>query len=299
MFRELKVRQGTYAVVSNPEFLREGHAVYDFLHPDRIVIGTSDKTPANILSELYRALNARLVFMDPTSAELVKYSSNAFLANKISFINEISNICEKSGADVKKVAEGMGYDQRIGHDFLRAGLGYGGSCLPKDVSALTFLAKSLGARAIILEAVNEVNLNQRKRFADKIARVIKDLKNKRIGIWGLAFKAQTDDIREAPSLYLIKSLLKDGAKITAYDPMAMAKTKKLFPQIKYLTDPYSVARDSDLLVIFTEWNEFREIDLARIKKIMRRPCIIDGRNIYSADALKELGIEYHGVGFGQ
>ncbi len=284
------------AVVSNPEFLREGHAVHDFLHPDRIVIGSKDKKALAILGELYRPLNARILSMSRRSAELVKYASNAFLANKISFINEIAGICEKIKADVKEVAEGMGHDKRIGHDFLRAGIGYGGSCLPKDVTALTHLAVKAGHTPAILRSIDQVNKQQRENFLKKIIKFFKDVNGKTIGIWGLSFKPQTDDLREAPSIYVIGSLLQAGAKIKAYDPMTNGKAKKIFPDIDYLDDPYSVAKNCDALIVLTEWNEFREVDLERVKSLMRKPNIFDGRNIFNPMVLKALGFRYCGVG---
>ncbi len=296
IIKKKKISSKRYEIVSNPEFLREGKAVYDFLHPDRIVIGAENHKSANILSELYRPLNARIIFMDRRSAELVKYSANVFLATRISLINEIANICERVGADIKSVAEGIGYDKRIGNKYLRAGLGFGGSCLPKDVAALIHLAEENGYDARILKGVSKVNQLQRDFFMEKITNILNNVKNKNIAIWGLAFKPQTDDLRDAPSLYLLDCLIKAGAKLKVYDPMVNNKLVNRFPKVKFCKSSYEAAKGSHAIVIATEWNEFREVDFSRLKKTMRSPIIIDGRNIFDRKLMAEEGMKYYGVG---
>jgi UDPglucose 6-dehydrogenase len=290
------LKLGTFEVVSNPEFLREGKAVADFLHPDRIVIGALGKKACNLMAELYRPLNARLVFMDPRSAELVKYTSNVFLANRISLINEIANICEFVGANIKCVVEGIGYDARIGNLYLKPGIGYGGSCLPKDVSALIHLAERYDYNPVILKAVHQRNILQREHFAKKIVGLLKEIGGKVVAVWGLSFKPQTDDLRDAPAITIIKTLVKEGIKVKAYDPLSNLKARLILPEIEFCNDPYKTAKGSDAVVIMTEWNEFREIDLEKIKKIVRRPLLIDGRNIFNPIVLREFGIMYTGVG---
>ncbi|NQT29689.1 MAG: UDP-glucose/GDP-mannose dehydrogenase family protein [Candidatus Saganbacteria bacterium] len=283
-------------VVSNPEFLREGHAVYDFLHPDRIVVGSDGKAAGNIMGELYRPLNARMIFIDRRSAELVKYASNAFLATRISFINEIANICESTGANIRSVVEGLGYDKRIGQAYLRAGIGFGGSCLPKDIAALIHLGAKNNCDTLVMKSIAKVNQSQREFFVAKIKRILKEVKGKKIAIWGVAFKPQTDDLRDAPALFIIEELLKAGARLRIYDPIANAKAKLLFPQAKYFNSSYEAAKGTDAVVIITEWNEFREIDFDRFKLLMRHPLIIDGRNIFDPKVLDEAGIRYYGIG---
>ncbi|MCM8778397.1 MAG: UDP-glucose/GDP-mannose dehydrogenase family protein [Candidatus Omnitrophica bacterium] len=288
-----------FDVASNPEFLREGSAIQDFLHPDRIVIGTESKRAKEILSELYKPFKAPILFTNITSAELIKHASNSFLATKISFINALANICEKVGADVLKVAEGMGLDKRIGRAFLEAGIGYGGSCFPKDVDAFIHLSEKLGYEFELLKAVRKINENQRKIFLKKIKDALWIVKGKKIGVLGLSFKPNTDDIRNAPSLEIISALLKEGADIHCFDPQAIPKAKEVLKtKVRYAKDPYKVARNADCLVIVTEWNEFKELDLLRIKKLMRQPVIIDGRNIYEPEELKRLGFRYIGMGRG-
>ncbi|MBI5139845.1 MAG: UDP-glucose/GDP-mannose dehydrogenase family protein [Candidatus Vogelbacteria bacterium] len=283
-------------VISNPEFLREGKAVADFLHPDRIVVGAGSKKACSLMAEIYRPLNARIVYMDRRSAEMVKYASNIFLAARISLINELANICEKVGADVGNVAEGMGYDTRIGHEYLRAGIGYGGSCLPKDIMALTYLAKKKGYEPKLLKSVQDVNDYQKERFAKKVIELLGDPAGKTVGIWGLSFKPQTNDLRDAPSLHVIDSLIKKGVRVRAYDPMINGKARRVFPKVTFCRDPYGAAKGADAALVVTEWNEFREIDFERIKALMRRPLIIDGRNIFDPKVMKETGIRYFGVG---
>jgi UDPglucose 6-dehydrogenase len=284
-------------VVSNPEFLREGSAIEDFMHPDRVVIGSHDREAADKVARLYEPLNAPiLITPNIYTAEMVKYASNAFLATKISFINEIARISERVGADAKLVAEGMGLDDRIGPRFLNAGIGYGGSCFPKDVAALAAVAERFDYHPELLNAVMDINRDQRMLVIDKLREVLDALPGRTIGLLGLAFKPNTDDMREAPSLDIAKVLLAAGASVRAYDPAAVERARLLVPDVEYLKDAYEVADGADALVLITEWNEFRQLDLKRVKKLMREPVIIDGRNIYDPDVLKEMGFTYRGVG---
>jgi len=285
-----------FDVVSNPEFLREGSAVSDFMNPDRIVIGANSKKAREMMEKLYKPLNAPILFTDIKSAELIKHASNSFLAAKISFINAVANICELTGADVEKVAEGMGLDKRIGKQFLNAGIGYGGSCFPKDVDAFVKLAEKKGYNFELLKAVQKINKLQRNLFIKKIEDALWNIKNKTIGILGLAFKPNTDDMREAPSLDIISALQREGAKIKAYDPEAAEKSSKIFGNIEYCNDPYEAAKDSDALVILTEWSEFKELDLKKVKSLMRNSLVIDGRNIYNKSEMEKLGFKYISVG---
>jgi UDPglucose 6-dehydrogenase len=282
-----------FAVVSNPEFLREGSAIADFTHPDRIVIGAAHNRAFNIIAELYRPLNAHIIFTSIKSAELIKYASNAFLATKISFINEIANICERTGSDIVEVADAVGLDKRIGRTFLNAGLGYGGSCLPKDVQALIHLARVSGYEPSLLKSVNELNNDQVKLFFDKIKRGLRGLKGKRLAVLGLAFKPETDDLRDAPALKLIARLKGAGARVAIFDPVAKGGLRS---GVKMVKDAYSALRGADALVLVTEWQEFKELDFERIKQLMKTPVIFDGRNVYDPQKLKELGFFYQGVG---
>jgi UDPglucose 6-dehydrogenase len=293
---EKGVPNGNFAVVSNPEFLREGTAVSDFMSPDRIVIGAPNNKAFNIITELYRPLNAHILFTTVKSAELIKYASNSFLATKISFINEIANICEKVGSDVVEVANGMGIDKRIGREFLNAGIGYGGSCLPKDVSALIHLAKMNGYDPQILIAVNRTNDEQRKMMIEKIEKVLKPLKGRTIGVLGLSFKPETDDLRDAPSIEIIQELQKKGVKIKAYDPVAEVKARKLLKGVVFSGNAYDALKNTDAAVVTAEWGEFRELDMEKVKKTMKVPIIFDGRNMYNPKRMKELGFRYYGVG---
>ncbi len=285
-----------FDIASNPEFLREGSAVDDFMKPDRIVIGVETEKAKQILTELYQPLEVPIIVTDIQSAELIKHASNSFLATKISFINALSIICELTGADIKMVAKGMGMDKRIGHFFLDAGLGFGGFCFPKDLAAFIRISERLGYNFELLKAVEKINRMQKERFIKKIEEVLWNLKGKTIGILGLSFKPNTDDIRFAPSIDIIEGLLKGGAKIKAYDPYAMDKMSKVLPDITYCKDAYEVACASDALVIVTEWSEFKEINLEKIKKLLNNPIIIDGRNIYDIDKMKELGFKYISIG---
>ncbi len=285
-----------FDVVSNPEFLREGSAVGDFMHPDRIVVGCESEKAKQIMKKLYKPLKATIVFTDIKSAEIIKHASNSFLAAKISFINAIANICELAGADIEKVAEGMGYDKRIGKEFLNAGIGYGGFCFPKDAEAFVRISEKLGYDFELLKAVQEINIAQRKKFVKKIEKALWVVKGKTIGILGLAFKPNTDDMRFAPSIDIIKELQREGAKIKAYDPKAMQKSKDIFKGITYCNNPYDVAKDSDALVIVTEWKEFKDLNLKKIKSLMKNNLIIDGRNIYEPENVKREGFAYISIG---
>lgn len=285
-----------FDVASNPEFLREGQAINDFMHPDRIVIGVESKRAKDTLVNLYKPLNAPIVITDIKSAELIKHASNAYLATKVSFINAISHICDKVGADVGEVAFGIGLDKRIGASFLNAGIGYGGSCFPKDLDAFINIAKKLGYDFDLLNVVREINLQQRAFFINKIKNALWIIKDKTIGILGLSFKPNTDDIRNAPSMDIIEALQREGAKIKAYDPSAMQKAKAVLNKVQFCTDPYMTAKSSDCLLIITEWDEFKELDFLKIKKLLKRPLLIDGRNIYEPKIMKKLGFTYISMG---
>jgi len=292
-----------FDVVSNPEFLKEGAAIDDFLKPDRVVIGTDDARVGTIMKELYdpfvRTGNPILV-MDNTSAELTKYAANALLATRISFMNELANLADLAGANINKVRKGIGSDSRIGHSFLFPGIGFGGSCFPKDVDALGHTAEKLGLELEILRATNSVNAKQKRVLFQKIKARLGDLSGKRVAIWGLAFKPNTDDMREAPSLTLIEQLLEAGATVCAYDPVAHETTRAIVgDKIDYAKKPYQALEGADLLAICTEWNEFRRPDWDRIKAALNEPLIFDGRNIYSQSYLKDLGVEYYGIGRGR
>jgi UDPglucose 6-dehydrogenase len=285
-----------FAVVSNPEFLREGSAVHDMLHPDRIVLGAADRAAAEAVAELYKSFAAPLLITDRRTAEMIKYASNAFLAARISFINEVAHICEGLGADVRQVAEGMGLDKRIGPYFLDAGIGFGGSCFPKDVMALEFMAEEADCHPQLLHAVLEINRDSRRSFIRKLNRLLGTLEGATIALWGLAFKPETDDLREAPSLEVIRDLLARGAVLRAYDPVAMAATQALFPSITYCADPYEAATGADAVALITDWNEFKGVDFARVRDAMRRPVLLDGRNLYDPHEIAALGFTYCGVG---
>jgi UDPglucose 6-dehydrogenase len=285
-----------FDVVSNPEFLREGKAVYDFMHPDRIVIGAESARAANIMLELYQPLNAPVVVTNVETAELIKHASNAFLALKISFINAVANICEKVGADVTMVAEGMGYDRRIGREFLDAGVGYGGSCFPKDVAAFIKIAEEVGSDLELLRVVQKINESQRVQMVKKVKDMLWNLNGKTIGMLGLSFKPNTDDIREAPSIEIIRRLQEEGASVKAYDPQAIDNARAILPDVGYCRDPYEVAEGSDALMIITEWDEFRNLDLQRIKNLLRQPVVIDGRNIFHPTDMRDSGFMYQGIG---
>jgi UDPglucose 6-dehydrogenase len=288
-----------FDVASNPEFLREGQAIQDFLHPDRIVLGVESRQAERLLRELYKPLAAPLIVTDVNSAELIKHASNSFLAVKISFINTIAQLCDRVGADVVKVADGLGLDPRIGRAFLDAGAGYGGSCLPKDVAAFIRIAERHGVDFQLLKATASVNAAQRRLVAERIIQALKHPRRKTIGVLGLAFKPETDDLREAPSRDIIRMLQEAGARIQAFDPKAIAQANGLLPGVTFCRDVYATARGADCLAIVTEWNEFKELDFARLKRLMRRPVIVDGRNLYDPASLRKLGFRYVGIGRGQ
>ncbi|HZT42320.1 MAG TPA: UDP-glucose/GDP-mannose dehydrogenase family protein [Chthonomonadaceae bacterium] len=286
-----------FDVVSNPEFLREGSAIKDTLEPDRIVIGAPTQQVAMKILELYAPLERPMILTDVASAEMIKYASNAFLATKISFINSIANICEAVGADVEQVSKGMGCDHRIGAAFLNAGLGYGGSCFPKDSSALVTTAEKYGYDFRLLRSVIEVNQQQALRFLDRLRQAMGgSFEGKVVGILGLAFKANTDDMRDAKSVELIANLLAEGAQVQAYDPIAIENTRRIFPQICYAKNAYEAAEGTEALVVVTEWNEFKQLNMERIRASMKRPLLFDGRNIYDPVKMRRLGFEYHCVG---
>ena len=288
-----------FDVVSNPEFLREGSAVYDFTHPDKIVIGTNSPKALKIMQEIYRPLyliDTPFVITNPETAELTKYACNAFLATKITFINEIANLCDKVGADVHQIAKAMGLDGRISPKFLHPGPGYGGSCFPKDTEALYHFASTCGYDFKLLKGVISANKRQRELMVEKIKQHLENLKGKTIGILGLAFKQNTDDIRQSPSIDIIQLLLKEGAQIRCFDPLAMENTRKFLSTLTYCQDEYETAKDSDALVIATEWNQFRNLDLLKIKKLLKSPILLDLRNLYEPAQVRELGFIYEGVG---
>lgn len=286
-----------FAVVSCPEFLREGSAIADFTNPHRTVIGSLDKDAANKVAQLHLPLRAPIVITDLRTAEMIKYASNAFLATKISFINELADLCERVGADVKEVAAGMGYDARIGRHFLDAGLGWGGSCFPKDVEALAFMAKEKGLNPQILNSVMDINYERRKTAVTNVEKMLgESLKDKTIGLLGLAFKPNTDDMRDAPAIDIAHTLIEAGAKVRAYDPVAMNVAKNILPNVEMFDDSYTMAKDCDALMVVTEWNEFKQLDLEKIKSLLKSPVIYDGRNIYEPNRMKEMGFNYRAVG---
>jgi UDPglucose 6-dehydrogenase len=288
-----------FDVVSNPEFLKEGSAIDDFMAPDRVVIGVDSEKAKKLMESIYKGISRvgkPIMFTDTKSAEIIKYASNAMLATRISFMNEIARLCEKAGGDVKEVAEGMGLDSRIGPRFLQAGVGYGGSCFPKDVNALAQTMEHHEVKSKILQAVEEVNKEQKKSLLPKIKELLPNLDGKTIAIWGLAFKPKTDDMREAPSIVVIDQLQKGGAKIRAFDPEAQESAKRELKNVMYTQDPYDTIKDADALVIVTEWNEFRNLDKQKMKDMLRQPNVIDGRNVYEPNEMKELGFNYIGIG---
>ena len=288
-----------FDVASNPEFLREGSAVDDFMKPDRVVIGVESKKAEKLLREIYRPVKPKMVVTNISSAELIKHASNSFLATKISFINSVSQICDRLGADVLKVAEGMGYDKRIGRAFLNAGVGYGGSCFPKDVDAFARLSEKSGYNFELLNAVRRVNEEQKAAFIRLIEDKLWIVKKKTIGILGLAFKPDTDDMRCSPALDIIKALKSEGANIKAYDPQAMPNAKKMVKGVTYCKDPYAVARNCDCLILMTEWDEFKKMNFKKIAASMKQAILFDGRNLYHDANLEKYGFEYYGIGIGR
>lgn len=289
-----------FSVVSCPEFLREGSAIGDFMNPHRIVVGSLDEEAADKVAQLHLPLRAPIVVTDLRTAEMIKYASNAFLATKISFINEIANICEDLGADVMEVSNGMGYDSRIGPAFLNAGIGYGGSCFPKDVKALAFMAEEKGRHPQLLHSVMEINTDRRVMAVEQVKSLLnnEDLTGKTIGLLGLSFKPNTDDMRDAPSVTIARLLIDDGARVRAFDPIAMKEAAKLLPDVEMVENPYMLAEGCDLLMVNTEWNEFRQLDLKRINEAMNEAVLFDGRNIYDPEKMAEFGFRYRGVGRG-
>jgi UDPglucose 6-dehydrogenase len=287
-----------FSVVSCPEFLREGAAISDFMNPHRTVLGSLDPEAAEKVAQLHIPLRAPIVITDLRTAEMIKYASNAFLATKISFINEIANICEELGADIKEVSIGMGYDKRIGPFFLDAGLGYGGSCFPKDVKALAYMAADKGRHPQLLNAVMEINDDRRPMVISRLKEMIGEVDGYTIGLLGLSFKPNTDDMRDAPSIDVAKSLQEQGAKVRAFDPVAMNVAASLLPEVEMATDPYSMAEGCNALIVITDWNEFKHLDLERIRDLMKQPVIFDGRNIYEPEQMRNLGFNYRGFGRG-
>jgi UDPglucose 6-dehydrogenase len=298
IIRENQAEPISFSVVSCPEFLREGSAILDFLNPARTILGSTDRAAADEVAQLHLPLRAPIVITNLRTAEMIKYASNAFLATKISFINEIANICEELGADVKEVSNGMGFDPRIGPYFLDAGLGYGGSCFPKDVKALAHMADEKGRHPQLLQAVMEINDDRRRILVKKVEETLGDVKGKEIGLLGLTFKPNTDDLRDAPALDVAERLLAQGANVRAYDPVGMPGVEKLNTNIKMAEDPYKLAEGCDALIVCTEWNEFKQLDMARIHGLMRMPVIVDGRNIYDPDEMDSIGFTYRGIGRG-
>jgi UDPglucose 6-dehydrogenase len=288
-----------FEVVSNPEFLKEGAAIKDFQNPDRIIIGTESERARENMRRLYSPLarvNRPILFVSPQTAELVKYAANAMLASRISFMNALTGLCEKIGADIKDIAQGIGLDTRIGSRFLQASPGYGGSCFPKDVRSLVDTMEHYQLNANLFRAIDGVNELHKKSHLARLQRFVPDLYEKKVAVWGLAFKPRTDDIRESPSITLIEQLLEVGAKPVAYDPEAAENTRRLFPQIEYAPTPYQAVQDAWGVMLMTEWDVFRNIDLQRVKGLMKKPVMIDCRNVYAPREVVQLGFAYAGVG---
>ena len=285
-----------FDVISNPEFLREGSAIFDMCNADRIVIGSSSEKASRIMEEVYLPFGRTILLTTRESAELIKYISNAFLATKISFINEVANFCEIVGGDIRDIATGVGLDSRIGASFLNAGAGFGGSCFPKDIKALISTGKKNNYKFKIVDSTLKVNNIQKKIPVQKLRQALGNLKGKTIALWGLSFKPNTDDIREAPCLDIIKALLKEGVILKAYDPVSMGRVKEKYPQISYANDCYDAASGVNGIILITEWNEFKEINMCKVKNLMIEPVIIDGRNFLNGQELKELGFKYIGIG---
>ncbi|MFN0149863.1 MAG: UDP-glucose dehydrogenase family protein [bacterium] len=297
--RESQPRPIDFDVASNPEFLREGSAIEDFMRPDRIIIGASSERALEMVAEMYKPLyliETTIVQTDVPTAEMIKYASNAFLATKISFINEMARLCDKVGADVSIVAKSMGLDKRIGPKFLHAGAGYGGSCFPKDTLALAGIGERHGEAMQIVKAVIDVNKSQRDYVFAKVTEAVGSLKGKTVAVLGIAFKPNTDDIREAPAIEIIERILASGGSVRAFDPVAMQVATAVLPTITYASDPYDAASGADLLLVMTEWNEFRELDLPRLRGLLRAPVIVDARNVYTLERMQEAGFRYLSVG---
>ncbi|MDI3534962.1 MAG: UDPglucose 6-dehydrogenase [Thermosediminibacterales bacterium] len=285
-----------FDVVSNPEFLREGTAVYDTMNPDRIIIGADNTYAAGVIAKLHEPFKAPIIITDPESAEMIKYASNAFLATKISFINEIANICERVGADVQEVARGMGLDKRISDKFLGAGIGFGGACFPKDLKAIIKIGEQVGYEFKIAKDVIEVNNNQKLKPIEKLEKALGFIKGKTIGILGLAFKPNTNDIREAPSLEIINRIQQLGGKVKAYDPKAMESAKMVIKNVEFVNNPYEVVKKADAVILVTEWEEFKSMDLKKVKNLMNTPVFIDGRNVFKPEEMIKMGFEYYCIG---
>jgi len=296
IIRENQGSEAPFDVVSNPEFLREGTAVHDMFYPDRIVIGSDSQKAAEIMVELHEPFHGPIIITNPESAEMIKYAANAFLATKISFINEIANLCEKLGADILEVSRGIGLDKRISADFLRAGVGFGGACFPKDIKALIKTAEKTGCELKIVKSTLAANEMQKKVVVEKLVRALPDMKDKRIAILGLSFKPNTDDMREAPSIDIIREIKKMGGQIKAYDPAAMANAQSIIPDIEYCQTPYQAVLGADAIILVTEWELFRKLDMLKIKQLARGNIFIDGRNVFDYHQMKELGFEYYCIG---
>jgi len=284
------------SIASNPEFLQQGKALKGVLKPDRVVIGAENKKTQKIIKDLYKSVKTKFILTDNASAELIKYASNSFLATKISFINEMADLCEKTGADIKQVALGMGLDPRINPHFLNAGIGYGGSCFPKDTKALYHIARGVGNRFKLLKAVIEVNQAQKFRFLDKVKTALGRFENRKIAVLGLAFKGDTDDIRESVAIEICKYLLDEQVMLSAFDPQAMQNAKKVLPNINYCTDPYKAARNADAILILAEWKDFNDLNFVKLKKVVRKRYIFDGKNFLDKNKIKKAGFKYFGVG---
>ncbi|MDP3726979.1 MAG: UDP-glucose/GDP-mannose dehydrogenase family protein [bacterium] len=294
---KIKPEKATFDVASVPEFLREGQAISDTLHPDRIVLGTNSKQAQDLLLELHKPIDGNFVLTDIETAEMIKYAANAFLATKISFANAIAKLSELVGADGQKVLEAVGLDKRVGSEFLFPGAGYGGSCFPKDVKALISIAKQYGYDFKLLKDVENINQEAMQEIVQKAKKLLNgDLRNKAVGILGLSFKPNTDDMRDAPSIPVINALQKAGATVKTYDPIAMGNAKKFLKKVVFCNDPYEVANGAHMLIIMTEWNEFRQLDLQKIKSVMKQPLMVDGRNVYDPQYVRRLGFLYQGVG---
>ena len=298
-----KKNNNDFDVASNPEFLREGKAIYDFFYPDRIVIGVESERAEKILKDIYATIKTRIIVTDINTAELIKHASNSFLAVKISFINAVSRICDLAGADVEKIALAMGLDKRIGKEFLRAGIGYGGFCFPKDVEAFAYISKKVGYDFGLLKEVKAINEAQRHNFVEKVKEHLWILRDKKIAIFGLSFKPDTDDMRFAPSVDIVKAFIREGSYLYLYDPQSMAEAKKIFSasgrrtgKVKFCKDSYQAVKDCDCLCLLTEWDEFKKIDLKRVKKLMNYPLIADGRNMFDRGKLVDAGFDYIGMG---
>ncbi len=294
--RMFKKKHAKFDIASNPEFLREGSAIDDFMHPDRIIIGVEAKKARELLSRIYKPIKARIVFTDVKSAELIKHASNSFLAMKISFINSLSRICDASGADIDKVAQGLGMDKRIGKDFLKASLGYGGFCFPKDLAAFINICERLGYNPELLKATAKVNEQQKEFFFRKIKKALWNISGKRIAVLGLSFKPNTDDIRLSPAIDIIRMLKKAGAKIATFDPRAMEKAKRELSGVDYCDNAYDAITGADCLVLATDWPQFSRLDLKRVKRLLKRPIIVDGRNMFDPVNMKRLGFQYSSIG---